>query len=55
MRAMINYNSGDVTRIQHFVKVHDFAATIGVAERLDEDNVFRSASAIEMLNDMWNL
>ena len=35
--------------------VHDFAATIGVAERLDEDNVFRSASAIEMLNDMWNL
>ena len=55
MRAMINYNSGDVPRIQHFVKVHDFAATIGVAERLDEDNVFRSASAIEMLNDMWNL
>ena len=55
MRAMINYNSGDVPRIQHFVKVHDFAATIGVAERLDEDHVFRSASAIEMLNDMWNL
>ena len=55
MRAMINYNSGDVPRIQHFVKVHDFAATIGVAECLDEDNVFRSASAIEMLNDMWNL
>ena len=55
MRAMINYNSGDIPRIQYFVKVHDFAATIGVAERLDEDNVFRSASAIEMLNDMWNL
>ena len=32
MRAMINYDSGDVPRIQHFVKVHDFAATIGVAK-----------------------
>ena len=26
MRAMINYDGGDVPRIQHFVKVHDFAA-----------------------------
>ena len=32
MRAMIKYDRGDVPRIQHFVKVHDFAATIGVAE-----------------------
>ena len=28
MRAMINYDGGDVPRIQHFVKVHNFAATI---------------------------
>ena len=28
MRAMINYDSGDVPRIQHFVKVHDFAAIL---------------------------
>ena len=26
MRAMIDYDRGDVARIQHFVKVHDFAA-----------------------------
>ncbi len=37
MRAMINYDSGDVPRIQHFVKVHDFAATIGISENLDEE------------------
>lgn len=40
MRAMINYDSGDVRRIQHFVKVHDFAATIGVSEGLDEETQF---------------
>ncbi len=37
MRAMINYDRGDVPRIQHFVKVHDFAATIGISENLDEE------------------
>lgn len=40
MRAMVSYDSGDVPRIQHFVKVHDFAATIGVAEHLDEETQF---------------
>ncbi len=40
MRAMINYDSGDVPRIQHFVKVHNFAATIGVSESLDEETQF---------------
>ncbi len=40
MRAMIDYDSGDVPRIQHFVKVHDFAATIGVSENLDEETQF---------------
>lgn len=40
MSAMITYDSGDVPRIQHFVKVHDFAATIGVAECLDEETLF---------------
>ena len=28
MRAMVSYDHGDVPRIQHSVKVHDFAATI---------------------------
>lgn len=40
MRAMINYDGGDVPRIQHFVKVHNFAATIGVSENLDEETQF---------------
>lgn len=40
MRAMFSYDCGDVPRIQHFVKVHDFAATIGVAEHLDEETQF---------------
>ena len=45
MRAMINYDSGDAPRIQHFVKVHNFAATIGVAEHLDEETQFILESA----------
>ena len=40
MSAMVSYDSGDVPRIQHLVKVHDFAATIGVAEHLDEETQF---------------
>ena len=40
MRAMIDYDCGDVPRIQHFVKVHNFAATIGLLERLDEATQF---------------
>ena len=51
MRAMIDYDRGDVARIQHFVKVHDFAATIGVAEHLDEDTLF-VLEAAAILNDI---
>lgn len=40
MQAMIHYDCGDVPRIQHFVKVHDFAATIGVSENLDDETQF---------------
>ena len=40
MQAMVSYDSGDVPRIQHFVKVHDFAAAIGRMERLDDDSLF---------------
>lgn len=40
MRVMIQYDGGDVPRIQHFVKVHNFAATIGVAEEMDEETLF---------------
>ena len=27
--AMVHYDKGDAKRIQHFLKVHDLAATIG--------------------------
>lgn len=38
--AMIEYDKGDTARIQHFVKVHDLAATIGVLEGLDKNTLF---------------
>lgn len=40
MQAMIRYDSGDVPRIQHFVKVHDFSKTIAVAEGMEEEELF---------------
>mgnify|MGYP003550804930 FL=1 len=40
MRAMIKYDGGDVPRIQHFVKVHDFARMIGVAEDMGSEQLF---------------
>ena len=40
MRAMIKYDGGDVPRIQHFVKVHDFARMIGVAEDVGSEQLF---------------
>jgi len=39
---MIQYNSGDARRIQHFVKVHSFARIIGITEGLE-------AEALEIL------
>lgn len=38
--AMTEYDKGDALRIQHFVKVHDFAATIGRIEGVDESTLF---------------
>ncbi len=40
MRAMVRYDQGDAKRIQHFVKVHDFAVTIGVVEGLNAQILF---------------
>ena len=51
MRAMIKYDCGDVPRIQHFVKVHNFAATIGVAESLDDETLF-VLEAASILHDI---
>jgi len=38
-RAMIAYYTGDVRRINHFLKVHAFATTIGKMEALDEKSL----------------
>ena len=40
MLAMTGYDRGDVPRIQHLVKVHDFARTIALAEGMDPDRMF---------------
>jgi HD superfamily phosphodiesterase len=39
-QAMITFYEGDPNRIQHFVKVHSFAALIGRMEGLDEGTLF---------------
>lgn len=51
MQAMIKYDSGDAPRIQHFVKVHDFATTIGHLEYLDDDALF-ILEAASILHDI---
>ena len=40
MGEMIKYDSGDVKLIQHLVKVHDFAHIIGIAEGMNEEELF---------------
>ena len=38
LSAMIRYYSGDPKRIQHFVKVYNFAKIIGEGEKLDNES-----------------
>lgn len=40
MLAMIDYNSGDAKRIQHFIKVHALAKLIGIEEGLDVETQY---------------
>lgn len=40
IQAMVEYDRGDVPRIQHFMKVHDFAVTIAQLEGVNEETVF---------------
>lgn len=40
INAMTAYNQGDAKRIQHLLKVHSLAATIGTLEKLDEETLF---------------
>ena len=43
--AMMRYDQGDAKRIQHFIKVYEFARTIGIMENLDEKTQFILESA----------
>lgn len=45
MDLAIAYDHGDAMRIQHFLKVHDFAALIGRLEHIDEETLFLLESA----------
>lgn len=45
MLAMIEYDAPDAKRIQHFIKVHNFAATIGKNEKLPDETLFILESA----------
>lgn len=40
LQAMIKYDQGDARRVQHLVKVHDFARMIAIAERMNEEERF---------------
>lgn len=42
---MMAYDKGDPRRIQHFIKVHDFARTIGQLEGMDDDTLYILESA----------
>ena len=37
---MIEYYRGDAKRIQHFIKVYNFASLLGRQEQLDEETLF---------------
>ena len=45
INEMIKYNKNDPKRIQHFIKVHSFAKTIGVLEHLDKETLFTLETA----------
>ncbi len=51
MQAMIRYDAGDPARIQHFIKVHDIATTIGILEGVD-DATQRVLEAAAILHDI---
>lgn len=51
MTAMVAYDRGDARRVQHFVKVHDFAATIGRLEGLGDEELF-TLEAAAILHDV---
>ena len=51
MAEAISYDEGDTARIQHFIKVHDLAVTIGTLEDLDEKTM-RILETAAILHDI---
>ncbi|MCH5265406.1 MAG: HD domain-containing protein [Lachnospiraceae bacterium] len=58
--AMISYYSGDPKRVQHFLKVYQFAKIIGEEERLDKNTQYILETAaivhdigIKMAEEKW--
>ena len=45
VKAMMEFDHGSPKRIQHFLKVHSFARTIGIEEGLDEETLYILESA----------
>lgn len=39
IKSMISHDKGDTLRIQHFLKVHDLAVTIGIGEELEKETL----------------
>ena len=50
LTAMIEYDRGDAPRIQHFIKVYEFARIIGKMEKLDEHTQLPSLVILSMLS-----
>ena len=48
---MTEYDKGDAMRIQHFMKVHDYAVTIGTLENLGE-NLMSILESAAILHDI---
>lgn len=48
---MIEFNAGDPKRIQHFIKVYEFAHVIGAKEGLDE-NTLRILDIASIMHDI---
>lgn len=45
IKEMISFYSGDPKRIQHFIKVHSFAKTIGLLEKLEKQMLYTLETA----------
>ncbi|MDO5848219.1 MAG: HD domain-containing protein [Methanobrevibacter sp.] len=45
LNEAIKYNYGDKRRIAHLIKVHDYARTIGILEKIDPQDLFVLESA----------